>query len=251
VTCNISSWADLKAATSNASGTFVLTGQAFHNNYTSEIRIASGTNVTVIGNGAVVDATTKGRFFVVNGALTLQSLIMTHGKVGADQAIANGGGGAIWSNGDLLTILNCTVTSNVAHRYTCSFNGGALYISGGHVAIAMSIFARNKATNGKGGAIYLAPRSSARVDASTFESNYADNYCVAYGGAICCDNATLMASNTNFTASREFYSYAYGGALSVKAGGLLILVQCTFSFFSTAHVSIFCHLLVSSILLVH
>jgi hypothetical protein len=51
--------------------------------YDFEIRIPTGTNVTIHGNGAVLDAARKGRFFNVNsgGTLVLDHLTLQHGSV--------------------------------------------------------------------------------------------------------------------------------------------------------------------------
>jgi hypothetical protein len=51
--------------------------------YDSEIPIPTGTNVTIHGNGVVLDAAQKGRFFSVysGGTLALDHLTLQHGSV--------------------------------------------------------------------------------------------------------------------------------------------------------------------------
>ena len=67
---------------SGSSGTVVFAAD-FTCDYDSEIPIPTGTNVTIHGNGAVLDATRKGRFFNVNsgGTLALDHLTLQHGSV--------------------------------------------------------------------------------------------------------------------------------------------------------------------------
>jgi hypothetical protein len=50
--------------------------------YASEIPIRAGTNVTIHGNGAVLDAAQKGRFFNVGSGATLalDQLTLQHGS---------------------------------------------------------------------------------------------------------------------------------------------------------------------------
>ena len=54
--------------------------------YESEIPIPTGTNVTIHGNGAVLDAAQQGRFFNVSygATLALDHLTLQHGSVSGD-----------------------------------------------------------------------------------------------------------------------------------------------------------------------
>ena len=78
----VTSWASLQDAIlkvgPGSSNWALLT--SFNSSYTSEIEIA-GTTV-IQGNGTVLDAMGKGRFFNVKGggSLTLQSLTLKNGK---------------------------------------------------------------------------------------------------------------------------------------------------------------------------
>jgi hypothetical protein len=58
--------------------------------YGSQITVSAGTNVTIRGNGAVLDAAKKGRFFTVpsGAALALDHLVLQHGFVSGDSVSA-------------------------------------------------------------------------------------------------------------------------------------------------------------------
>ena len=51
--------------------------------YDSQITVSAGTNVTIHGNGAVLDASRKGRFFTVpsGAALALDHMVLQNGFV--------------------------------------------------------------------------------------------------------------------------------------------------------------------------
>ena len=77
---SVSSWTSLQSGIAgSSSGTWTLSS-SFNSDYNSEIAI-SGT-VVIQGNGAVLDASTNGRFFNAKsgGSLTLQSLTLKNGK---------------------------------------------------------------------------------------------------------------------------------------------------------------------------
>jgi hypothetical protein len=54
--------------------------------YDSQITVSAGTNVTIHGNGAVLDAAGKGRFFNVpsGAALALDHMVLQNGLVSGD-----------------------------------------------------------------------------------------------------------------------------------------------------------------------
>ena len=70
---------------SSGSATFALDVDFDCSDYVDfgEIPIPTGTNVTIHGNGAVLDAAQKGRFFTVSsgGTLALDHLTLQHGSV--------------------------------------------------------------------------------------------------------------------------------------------------------------------------
>jgi hypothetical protein len=58
--------------------------------YDSQIAVSAGTNVTIHGNGAVLDAAKQGRFFNVpsGAALALDHLVLQNGLVSGDSVSA-------------------------------------------------------------------------------------------------------------------------------------------------------------------
>ena len=77
------SWTDLDKAIPSSGLATIMLGSAFDCNYDSQIAIPAGTNVTIHGNGAVLDAAKKGRFFTVppGAALALDHLVLQNGFV--------------------------------------------------------------------------------------------------------------------------------------------------------------------------
>jgi hypothetical protein len=77
------SWTDLDKAIPISGLATIMLGSAFDCNYDSQIAIPAGTNVTIHGNGAVLDAAKKGRFFTVpsGAALALHHLVFQNGFV--------------------------------------------------------------------------------------------------------------------------------------------------------------------------
>jgi hypothetical protein len=81
----------IKNIPSSGSATFALDVDSDCSDYDSEIPIPTGTNVTIHGNGAVLDAAQKGgRFFNVGSgaALALDHLTLQHGSVGGNDVSA-------------------------------------------------------------------------------------------------------------------------------------------------------------------
>ena len=77
------SWTDLDKAIPSSGLATIMLGSAFDCDYDSQIAIPAGTNVTIHGNGAVLDAAKKGRFFTVSSgaALALYHLVLQNGFV--------------------------------------------------------------------------------------------------------------------------------------------------------------------------
>ena len=94
-------------------------------------------NVTIHGNGAVLDAAQQGQFFNVNSGATLalDHLTLRNGFVRGNE------GGAIYNLGDL-TVKNANFISNKADISS----GGVIYISSvGTCNIVCTNFTRNSA----------------------------------------------------------------------------------------------------------
>ena len=121
------SWSTLKVAIQGAGSTpltIAVPGPdgLFDCDYDSEIEIKAGTNVTVLGNGVVLDAVNKGRLFKVaaGASLTLHQLTLQQGR-----AVLNVSphdlGGAVYNAGEFRAF-DC----NFAHNFAGDF-GGAVY----------------------------------------------------------------------------------------------------------------------------
>ena len=94
----------------------------FDCNYDSQIEVKAGTNVTVLGNGVVLDAVDNGRLFNVaaGASLTLHQLTLQRGRVyRRDSPSYNGG--AVFNAGEFQAF-GCTFTDNKAADY-----GGGVY----------------------------------------------------------------------------------------------------------------------------
>jgi hypothetical protein len=192
------SWTELTSAIPISGAATITLASDFACDYGSEIDIPRGTNVSILGMGVVLDAVKKGRFFNVNGgALALDSLTLMNGK--ADD------GAAIFNTGDL-TVNNANFINGYARA------GGAVY-SEGALVIKYANFTSSKAYAGGGGAIYIGPVGTCTVDGTTFLSNSAVGYSLAYGGAIC-NQGLLNAKNAIF----ENNEATDGGAIYIYAG---------------------------------
>jgi hypothetical protein len=77
----VGSWTDLDNNIPSSGSATITLGTAFNCNYNSQISIHAGTNATIHGNGAVLDAAQKGRFFYVysGAALALDHLELRNG----------------------------------------------------------------------------------------------------------------------------------------------------------------------------
>jgi hypothetical protein len=77
------SWTEIRRVIPNSGSVTMTLAPDFGCDYSSEIAIPTGTNVTIHGNGAVLDASQKGRFFTVpsGAALALDHLVFQHGFV--------------------------------------------------------------------------------------------------------------------------------------------------------------------------
>jgi hypothetical protein len=84
------SWTEIRRVIPNSGSVTMTLAPNFGCDYGSEIAIPAGTNVTIHGNGAVLDASQKGRFFTVpSGAtLALDHLVLQHGYVSGDNNVS-------------------------------------------------------------------------------------------------------------------------------------------------------------------
>jgi predicted outer membrane repeat protein len=217
-TCLVNSWIELGTTIKiSAGGTLEITLAPDFNtsDYQQRITVPAGANVTIFGQGAVMDAARKGWFFDVpeGASLMLDSMTLQNGSAGA---ILNAGtlcmnsttfetnsamgnqrfGGAICNNkGATCTVRNSHFLSNKA------VVGGAIH-NRGDLHINSATFDHNQAKD-QGGAIHNDGggwgRGDLHIDNATFENNGA-----AWGGAInnrgtCNINSTAFLSNpTNY-----------------------------------------------------
>jgi hypothetical protein len=80
---NLPTWAHLAVAMAT-SGTYTLAPAFSMDGYSgTHIELTQGVDVTVLGHGAVLDASSKGRFFFIDSgaSLTLKDLTLQHGNV--------------------------------------------------------------------------------------------------------------------------------------------------------------------------
>jgi len=154
-TADVATWADLAAAVAT-SGTYTLAPAFSMDGFSASHGQGIGieVDVTILGQGAVLDAKEAGTFFFVNGAsLTLKNLTLQNGYVDYHQ------GGAVYNTGTL-TASDCHFSGNNAY---IDGNGGAVWNSGTFTATDCD-FSRNGASrspgpgpgtnNGRGGAVY-------------------------------------------------------------------------------------------------
>jgi predicted outer membrane repeat protein len=124
----LGSWAALKVAVQGAGSTpLTITvpgpdGLFDCDDYDSEIEVKAGANITVLGNGVVLDAATKGRLFNVaaGASLTLHQLTLQQGRA-CLHVSPHDYGGAVYNAGEFRAF-DCTF----AHNFACDF-GGAIY----------------------------------------------------------------------------------------------------------------------------
>ena len=164
------SFADLNKTINGNSSTNIVLDRDY--TYSSSDRIKEGIvinkdNITIDGQGHTIDAKNQSRIFYVNSTTVyLKNIVFTNGYSASN-------GGAIFSDGNNLRIINCTFISNAAEF------GGAVYSYPDNLDVFQnSNFVANKADCG--GAVYLMYGIRHYVFNCTFESNQATDY----GGAI-------------------------------------------------------------------
>ena len=81
-----SSWTDIRKAIPSSGAATMTLAPGFTCDYDSQITVSASTNVTIHGNGAVLDAAKQGRFFYVpsGAALALDHLVLQNGFVYGD-----------------------------------------------------------------------------------------------------------------------------------------------------------------------
>jgi predicted outer membrane repeat protein len=236
------SWTDLGKSIPTSGWATITLDTAFNCDYGSEIAIPTGANVTIHGNGVVLDAAQKGRFFYVNAGATLalDHLVLRHGfrargAIERDEyggAIANSGtltvqygsfannsacgGGAIYNNGGALTVEYGNFTGNSAGSDgTGRDAGGGAIMNNGTLTLEYGSFTGNSCGGyPSGGAIYNMQPATCNIDGGTFLSNTAF---YNRGGAIY-NQGTLNVTLANFTLNNACTGgaiYNYGGSVAI------------------------------------
>jgi hypothetical protein len=173
--------------------------------------IASGSNLTINGNGFALDGASKLQIFSVNSGATLilQSLTLQNGSV-TGPAGGSGQGGAVLNHG-ALTVADCTFSDNQA-------TGGS---------------GSGQTGEGRGGAIFN--NGTLNVTDTTFSSNHATGgpgVGGGQGGAMDNSGGTATITNSTFSDNQAEGSnggQGSGGAIVNISGGVLTVVNSTFS----------------------
>jgi CSLREA domain-containing protein len=135
-------------------------------------------------------------------SVVLRGLVITGGASTSGQH-----GGAVQVGiGAALGIDGCAFTGNVAN-----FGGGAIDVDEATLLVQSSLFARNVATSGAGGAIRSTKNASVTIVDSVFEDNDAG---ASSGGAVS-SGAGLAISGSTFVGNR---ATAGGGAFAAATG---------------------------------
>ncbi len=127
--------------------------------------------VTLDGGGRTRIFTIPSSFERGTPLLTVQRLVFQGGRADADGDDTHRGGGAIWSLGGSLHIIECSFFDNHAPAAGQDVAGGAVYNVGrGETVVVRSVFSGNSASNG--GALGVLHANLEVVD-SVFEGNAA------------------------------------------------------------------------------
>lgn len=148
-------------------------------------------NVNANGNGAGVRSATN---VIFDGASILRG-----NAANKTVATAGANGGAVWTGTDLTINGAMNATDN-----TAASNGGALFVTNGNLTVgAGSIFERNHAVAGTGGAIYVAAPTAAKThqfNATTGDILFRDNTGVDGRNAVHFVLTATAAQTINFAA---------------------------------------------------
>ena len=170
---------------------------------------------------------------VTNGTLNLNSLTIADGNA-VDADDLPGEGGAILSEGQLLSITNCTFPNNVASSCSgqCDLSLGGAISSNGSMTISNSSFTGNSAQ--EGGAIDA--QGTLTISHSIFLDNSSDvpeDSGNNHGGAINFAGSSMSVSDSSFigNASSDLEGDGgHGGAIAfLTAGADLSIDNSTFS----------------------
>ena len=129
-------------------------------------------NITIIGNGHIIDGNNSKRAFYISGQYTFNL-----SDIRIQNCNESYGGGAIYANSATININNIQFTNNTT---TGTYGyGGAIYArNGASVNINNTIFDKNSATEYSGGAIHI--NGILSMINCSFKNNTATNYANIY-----------------------------------------------------------------------
>jgi len=158
---------------------------------TSTLMVGSVT--TIDGSNLItLDGGGTTRLITNNSTLTVKNLRFSRGYSSGINAAANGG--AIQSvYQSTLTVVHCQFDNNIADPSVTSTNaydygGGAIFTQGGVLTVSDSTFTSNLVRNGSGGAIH-GLRSDLIISNTTFSNNRSASSADGVGGAMYADGA--------------------------------------------------------------
>ncbi len=170
-------------------------------------------SITIIGNGAVLDAEGKSRIFDIHSSnVNLDNISFING-------VANDGGAVYIADGsNNIDIYNSTFSNNAA-----SNDGGAIFIQHNTYALNFNnvTFTENTAGRGGGGVKSYSTGSGVNFDNCSFIKNNATGDAGGTdsefgGGGLWCYNTVTHITNCTFDSNRGSYGGALRGAVNVK-----------------------------------
>ncbi|GEM_PF-1827213 len=168
-------------------------------------RIGMDTNITIHGNGSIIEATQSGYrlFGVWDGNLTLNNMTLRNATLG------DNGGAAIVIVGSTATLNSVILEDNRVEGQTGEGRGigGAVYSFFGNLNISNSEFRNNSAIK-FGGAIF-SWGSNVNISNTLFENNYAEQD----GGAIGSRDSDVLNNNNVYVSNEAFND---GGAIHIE-----------------------------------
>jgi hypothetical protein len=221
------------------------------------------TNTTIVGNGAILDATIYNAggcsnfFYVGEGvSFTMSNVSLLNGEKGpgggaiinfgdmnltacsfvgnkAEAPYGHGGSaGAIFAGGgSSTTLLSCNFSRNFVDTSDAEEGGGAIQFYGPATKATMSNcrFSGNYAHGGSdGGAIEFGPGTKATVSNCSFVRNQVGHSGGIRGGAIFVGNESTVALSSCVFSGNGWQPETIGGAIYVDTGGTITLLSCDF-----------------------
>ena len=192
---------------------------------------ASGATLALSGVSVVDNTGTGdgGGIRVTSVATTIVNSTIT-GNVAQDCPALPCGGGGIRAFGGSLTIAGSNVSNNSAVSAAASNAGGAIFMEGGILQVSATQFAGNTVLGGLGGAVAVEGTQAGIAD-STFDQNTASACFSGFcgGGGISVGAAgNMTVTHSTFTGNRVTSGNGAGdGGGLLLADGLLAVTNCT------------------------